>query len=89
MPSYPIKVPRGSYRGRDPARLRRAERFDKLAERLERYINERAAACTEEIQIFAYRKIALELGIPEAEVEKVLYGVDCGGNGLTVVKRRP
>lgn len=88
MALYPIQVPRDPYRGRNPARLRKAERFDKLAERLERYINERVAQSKDESQIFSYGMIAIDLGIPEKDIENVLYGVDCGGNGLTVINRR-
>jgi hypothetical protein len=40
--------------------------------------------CTDDVRIISYGMIAHDLGLPENEVENVLYGVDCGGNGLTV-----
>jgi hypothetical protein len=83
---YPLKVPLDPYRGRNLARLRKAERFNALAERLERHINLQVQQSDDRIQIFYYGGLALDLGIPENEVENVLFGVEAGGNGITIVK---
>ena len=88
MATYPIKVPLDSYGGRNSARLGKKARHNLLAEKLERYINDRVGKSEHKIQIFSYRVIATDLDIEAKDVENVLFGVDCGGNGLTVSKRR-
>ena len=88
MAIYPIKVPHDLYSGRNQARLRKAAAFNELAEKLERHINERVENSPYAIKIFSYESIALDLDIPAPEVENVLFGVECGGKGLTVTKRR-
>ena len=69
-------------------RLSKAEAFNELAEILERHINERVEKSDHAIQIFSYQTIALDLDIPVPEVENVLYGIERGGDGLTVTKGR-
>ncbi|MFH1342846.1 MAG: hypothetical protein ABIL01_16835 [Pseudomonadota bacterium] len=87
MTPYPINVPRDLYSGRDPARKRKAQRFNDLADRLEKYINAEMKRAPAGSRMFSYGMIALDLKLSEAEVENVLYGVDAGGNALTVWKR--
>jgi hypothetical protein len=86
MAVYPLEIPRCPYQGRDPARLRKAERFNALAERLEQHINSQVEKSNDQIQIFYYGGIARDLRIDEKEVENVLFGVEAGGNGITIVK---
>jgi hypothetical protein len=88
MVTYPVSVPRDPYRGRNPSRLRKPQDFDRLAEQLERYINERVAKKDDEIQEFLYGFIAIDLGIEQDRVRDVLFGVDCGHNALLVQKIR-
>ena len=83
---HPLVVPRSPYRGRDPARLRKAERFNALAERLEQHINSQVEKSNDRVQIFYYGGIARDLRLDEKEVENVLFGVKAGGNGITIVK---
>lgn len=85
MALYPIHIPRDLYSGRNPPRQRQAQRFNDLAERIERYINAEMESESSG-RMFSYGTVALALGLAETEVEKILYGVDCGGNGLTVWK---
>lgn len=83
---YPVEVPLSLYRGRDPAKLEKAARYNALAEKLQTYINGEVDKSEHPSQIFSYSMIAAALGLDREDVEKVLYGVDAGGNGLTVLK---
>jgi hypothetical protein len=86
MPDFPLRIPRDTYWGKNLSRTRSAERFNALAEKLERHINSQVEASNDRVQIFYYGGIAIDLGIPESCVEKVLFG-EGGGNGITIVKR--
>src|SRR5258705_1213353 len=66
---YPLQIPRCLYRERDPVRLRKAERFNALAERLEQHINSQVEKSNDRIQISYCGGIALDLRIDEKEVE--------------------
>jgi hypothetical protein len=86
MAVYPLQIPRFPYRGHNPARLRKAERFNALAERLEQHINSQVEKSNDRTQFFSYGGIARDLRIDEKEVENVLYGVEAGGNAITIVR---
>lgn len=81
---YPIKVPRNHSANKRYREKNR--RFNELADLLEKHLNVKIEQNPDNIQQYFYGAIAVELGIPEREIENVLYGVDGGGNGLTVVK---
>lgn len=85
MARYPISIPRSTYRGHDSTKLRKAERFNVLAEQLERYINSEVEKSNDRNHIFSYGGIAHALRLDEKGVEDVLYGVEAGGNAITVV----
>jgi hypothetical protein len=86
MAVYPLEIPRDLYRGHDPARLRKAARFNALAERLEQHLNSLVEKSNDRSQVFNYGGIAIDLRIDRKEVENVLFGVEAGGNGITIVK---
>jgi hypothetical protein len=86
MVTYPVQVPRKSYRGSDQRRLLKVITHNRVAAELERYINGRIQSRAEETQTFLYYEIAAETGCPKDLVRDVLFGVDGGHNGLTVRK---
>lgn len=88
MATYPIHVPRDPYRGRMERRLRQARQRDAIAAELETYINDRFRDSDDESHSFMYGYIAIDTGIPEDTVRRLLFGVDCGHNGLTVYKKK-
>lgn len=87
MVAYPICVPPKHYRGTKEALRRKSAIYNELARTLEKHINDSVAECDDEIQVFHYGSIAAELGLHVDDVRDVLYGVDAGHNGITVVKR--
>jgi hypothetical protein len=86
MKVYPIHVPRNLYRGSKESARRKAAEYNRDASALETYLNAQIQANESPIQQYFYRQIALEIGLPIERVQEILFGVDCGHNGLTVAK---
>jgi hypothetical protein len=86
MSSYPVRVQRDHYSGRNPRRRERQQRYNEVAALCERYLNGRIVARADNRQTYLYPNIAHDLGLDVEEVRRVLFGVDGGHNGLTVVK---
>lgn len=86
MVTYPVRVPRDGYWGKDGRRRQKAARHNQVAEELEKYINEKIAADPSAQQTYYYHLIALDLNLPLDEVERILFSLDCGHNGFTVSK---
>ena len=87
MVAYPIRVPRKQYLGAKPSLRRKTAEHNELAKILEKHINDCVAERDDEIQVYIYGFIAADLGLRVDDVRAVLYGVDAGHNGLTIVKR--
>lgn len=83
---FPIHVPRSSYRGSKQSLREKASDYNRDAERLERYLNDRIEADPSPIQQYIYGFIAPDVGLSLERVREILFGVDCGHNGLTVAK---
>jgi hypothetical protein len=86
MVLYPLRIPRHPYRGSHPPTRRKADRFNAVAEKLERYINSEFEKSHEQTRVFIYGFVARELGWDTAEVADVLFGVDAGSNGITITR---
>jgi hypothetical protein len=59
---------------------------NQCAVRIEWYLNDRIAADPNPIQTYTYEFIALDLDLIADQAREILFGVDCGHNGLTVAK---
>ncbi|HEX2207000.1 MAG TPA: hypothetical protein VHG93_04910 [Longimicrobium sp.] len=86
MKIYPISVPRKPYRGRNDSMRRKVAQYNDDAAVLEEYLNERIEADPAPVQEYLYGFIARDVGMSVARVTEILFGVDCGHNGLTVAK---
>jgi hypothetical protein len=86
MKVFPIRVPRKQYRGSKDFLRRKTVEYNQCAVRIERYLNDRIAADPNPIQSYTYEFIALDLDLTPEHVREILFGVDCGHNGLTVAK---
>lgn len=86
MKTYPIRVPRKHYRGSKPAQTKKVNQHNHLAKQLEDYINADIAECDDELQQFMYPILAADLGLNTKDVRNVLFAVDAGHNGITVIK---
>lgn len=84
--TYPISVPRISYRGKDPTKRMRTDSLNHTAHALEEYLNKNILAQTSEISIYNFSIIALETGVDLNTVRNLLSAIDGGSNGLTVSK---
>lgn len=89
MKGYPVTVPGDSYRGRgkDPARARKRDNFNRVASLVEQHINSEMAAEPEDtIRVFLSHTIASAIGEDADLVQRVVFGIDAGGNGVTILK---
>ena len=87
MASYPVSVPRKHYRGSKVSLRRKAAEYNSVAQRLEEYVNRKVEEDSDsDCSRFMYGYIAADTGLSEETVRTVLFGVDCGHNGLTVWK---
>jgi hypothetical protein len=87
MVSYPVRVPRDYYRGRDARRTRKADEFNRVATRVEAYINGQVAIWDDDaFGAFFSAMIAIELREDPKLVHDAVYALDCGSNGVTVCK---
>ncbi len=86
MKVFPIHVPRKHYRGSKEAMRRRVSEYNQDAAKLEAYLNEQIQADPTPIQQYLYGFISPDVGLSVDRVREILFGVDCGHNGLTVAK---
>jgi hypothetical protein len=86
MKVFPIHVPRHPYRGSNPSKRQKMMDYNRDADRLEKYLNDRIQADPSPIQQYIYGFIAPDVGLSVERVREILFGVDSGHNGLTVAK---
>jgi hypothetical protein len=86
MKVFPIHVPRSPYRGSKQSLRQKAADYNRDAARLEKYLNDKIQADPSPIQQYIYGFIAPDVGLTLERVREILFGVDCGHNGLTVAK---
>lgn len=86
MVQYPITVPRKIYRGSKPNLQMKAQERSRVAQQLEDYINRKVRESDREILQLFYGSIAHDLSLSVDLVRDILFGVDCGHNGMTIFK---
>jgi hypothetical protein len=86
MPSYPVHVPRTSYKGSDAKKRLTVATRNSLATKLEAYISAQDAAQIEPHLVLSYGSIAMATGIPYEQVRDILFSVDAGSGGITMFK---
>ena len=86
MVRYPIHVELRRYRGADPKKRAKIAAWDRDAAMLEQHINDQIRAG--KTGVFHYSRIAHEVGLKEKRVSEILFSVDCGDNGFTVIKEK-
>ena len=86
MKTYPISVSWDPYRGRDERKLRKRAEYNRVANRVETYLNAKLAAEPEGIYQYLSHSIARDLREDYDLVQRVVFSIDCGHNGVTIVK---
>lgn len=86
MVEFPIHVSRDSYRGSNLRRREKANETNRLAARLEQYINERLKAQEASIQVYGFHEIADATNVPLEIVQELCFSIDGGSNGFTAIK---
>lgn len=87
MKTYPISVPRKYYRGRLASRRGRVDEYNRVAARVEKHINDEVAKWPDdEFGALCSAKIAIILREEDRLVHEIIFSVDCGSNGVTILK---
>ncbi|MHB1188241.1 hypothetical protein [Thiobacillus sp.] len=86
MATYPIQVKRFAYRGSDPRKRQKADEQNRIATKLETYINALVKSQTAPIQMYFYHQIATETGFSENTVRELCFSIDGGHNGFKAIK---
>ena len=86
MTGFPVHVNRDHYTGTNSGRREKQRRYTEVAAICERYLNHRIVADPANRQTYLYPYIADDLDLDVEEARRVLFSVDCGHNGLTVLK---
>ncbi|KAF2988815.1 hypothetical protein OGR47_21210 (plasmid) [Methylocystis sp. MJC1] len=87
MKSYPVRVSFDPYRGANPNRLRKSADYNRVAARIEKFLNDQLANEPDDtVRQFFSRTIAADLREDEDLVQRVVFSIDCGHNGVTIVK---
>lgn len=87
MKSYPITMSRRSYRGSNARERQKVNEFNRVASKIENYLNADLAARQENcIQVYSSYLIASEIGESSDLVHDIVFATDCGSNGITILK---
>lgn len=87
MKTYPIRVPRDLYSGRNDARRRKQMSFNDAAKLIEQYLNQKMEAePAGTAREFLTANLARELHLDHDLADSVVFGIDCGHNGVTIRK---
>lgn len=86
MVRYPIRVPRKHYGGSKPNLRQKNYDENRLIQEIEAHINKVLSEKEDGIHVVFSHNIAFDMGLNPERVRKILYGVDCGSNGFTVIK---
>lgn len=87
MKSYPITMSRRSYRGSNPRQRQKINEFNRVASKIEDYLNADLEAREENcIQVYMSYAIASEIGESSDLVHEIVFATDCGSNGITILK---
>ncbi|MBO9502584.1 hypothetical protein [Brevundimonas sp. A19_0] len=87
MRSYPIRVPRVSYRGADPRKKWKRDNANRVAGKIETYINDEMKQLpADSVHVFCSYEIASSIMEDSDMVQDLVFGIDAGSNGVTVYK---
>ena len=87
MKSYPIDIGFHPYGGRDPPKVAKQQEYNRLARRIETWLNDQLAVRPDGVYGFLNHEIARALGEDRDAVADVVFSIDCGHNGVTLIKR--
>ncbi len=87
MITYPVRVPRDLYSGRNDARRRKQASFNDAAQAVEQYLNQAMEAePAGTMREFLTADIARALHLDGELADRIVFSIDCGHNGVTIRK---
>lgn len=85
MKTYPVRVPRDLYSGRKDARRRKQTSFNDAAQAIEHYLNRAMEVeAPGDAREFLTADIARALHLDGELTNRIVFGIDCGHNGVTI-----
>lgn len=87
MECYPVSMTRRYYRGNDPRKQAKAREFNRVAARIDEYLNADMASQPDH-SVTSYRSYAVASAIGEDSdlVHEIVFATDGGANGITILK---
>jgi uncharacterized protein YfaP (DUF2135 family) len=87
MLSYPVSVPGVRYRGADPKKRAKNTNINRIASKIEAFLNaDLAKRPSDSITVYISYTVAREIGEDGEIVRNLIFGMDCGSNGVTILK---
>jgi len=87
MKSYPVYVPGESYRGRDPRKSAKRDNYNRVAAKVQRYLNDDLATLPDDtIKVYFSYSVAADIHEDPDLVQQVIFGIDAGSGGVTICK---
>lgn len=86
MVTHPIRVARDSYHGSNSSRRAKAVEDNRIAETLEKHINQLLENQQQPVQQYRYSQIAAATQVPLETVARICFSIDGGHNGFTAIK---
>jgi hypothetical protein len=87
MKSYPVSVHRMSYRGSDKRKVAQMLNYQRVADKIETYLNQELAALPDDtVQVFMSWAVASAIGEDDELVRKIILATDGGSGGITICK---
>lgn len=87
MKTYPVRVPRQSYKGADRTKQQKNYEYNMLCQHVEEYLNAKLAERPDDsITQFLSYSVASEMGADADLVRRIIYSIDAGSNGVTICK---
>ena len=87
MRQYPVSVPRDYYSGSNPSRRRKAQDYNRVADRIEKHLNGEVAKWADDMagSIMSH-DVASAIGEDRDLVQRIVFRIDGGHNGVTIWK---
>lgn len=87
MRQYPVSVPRDHYGGSNPNRRRKAQDYNRVADRVEKHLNGEVAGWADDTagSIMSH-EVASAIGEDRDLVQRIVFRIDGGHTGVTIWK---
>lgn len=86
MAQWPVHLVPKSYRGSNPAKLRRWQEDLRLCQQISAWINAQGETQTVRWKMYTYADVAFGVGISHETASRLCHQLDAGGNGFFLIR---